>query len=40
MSRLAVEVMDFGRLGKEESALELMNAVTFTITPPTRVAVK
>jgi len=30
MSRLPVEVMDFGRLGKEESALELMNAVAFT----------
>jgi len=30
MSRLPVEVMDFGRLGKEENALELMNAVAFT----------
>jgi len=40
MSRLPVEVMDFGRPGKEESALELMNAVGFTTPPTTRVAVK
>jgi len=32
--------MDFGRPGKEESALELMNAVAFTTPPTTRVAVK
>jgi len=40
MSRLPVEVMDFGRPGKEESALELMNAMGFTTPPTTRVAVK
>jgi len=40
MSRLPVEVMDFGRPGKEESALELMNAMAFTTLPTTRVAVK
>ena len=40
MSRLPVEVMDFGRPGKEDSALELMNAMAFTTPPLTRVAVK
>jgi len=34
MSRLPVEAIDFGRLGKEESALEIMDAEDITSIEP------